>query len=153
MPPAGSLGTLLLLRTFHFCQAFLHLAHRVIVCRSQVQIGVVAFFPEITSATTWPSDMTHSDLVTPSDHGRNACSATMRREKDWLSMLQGVQSALCFLEPFSNVRQSSRVRSQQVHMSKQLNKAESNEDMKTSDKQVRLKEGQQKDNKLDVQLN
>ena len=71
------------------------------------------------------------------------------REKDWLSMLQGVQSALCFLEPFSNVRQSS----QQVHMSKQLNKAESNEDMKTSDKQVRLKEGQQKDNKLDVQLN
>ena len=68
-------------------------------------------------------------------------------------MLQGVQSALCFLEPFSNVRQSSRVRSQQVHMSKQLNKAESNEDMKTSDKQVRLKEGQQKDNKLDVQLN
>ena len=56
-------------------------------------------------------------------------------------MLQGVQSALCFLEPFSNVRQSSRVRSQQVHMSRQLNKAESNEDMKTSDKQVRLKEG------------
>ena len=67
-------------------------------------------------------------------------------------MLQGVQSTLCFLEPFSNVRQSSRVRSQQVHMSKQLNKAESNEDMKTSDKQVRLKEGQQKDNKLGVQL-
>ena len=62
------------------------------------------------------------------------------------------------LEPFSEVRQSSRLRSQ-VHMSKQLNscqhytQAESNEDMKTADKKIKLKEGQQKDNKLDVQLN
>ena len=63
---------------------------------------------------------------------------------DWLSMLQSVQSALCFLEPFNNVRQSSRVRSQQVHISKQLNKAESGEDMKTSDKQVRLKRDNRK---------
>ena len=59
-------------------------------------------------------------------------------------MLQSVQSALCFLEPFNNVRQSSRARSQQVHISKQLNKAESNEDMKTSDKQVRLKRDNRK---------
>ena len=42
------------------------------------------------------------------------------------------------------MRLSSRVRSQQVHMSKQLNKAESNEDMKTSDKQVRLKRDNRK---------
>ena len=31
-------------------------------------------------------------------------------------------------------------------MSKQLNKSKINEDMKTTDKQIRLKEGQHKDN-------
>ena len=52
----------------------------------------------------------------------------------------------CFLEPFSEVRQSSRLRSQ-VHMSKQLNscqhntQAESNEDMKTADEKDQAARG------------
>ena len=44
-------------------------------------------------------------------------------------MLQGVKYALCFLEPLRSARQLSRSWSQQVHMSKQLNRTESNKDM------------------------
>ena len=64
----GSLGALLLLRTFQLRQTLLQRTHQEIVYHSLVQNGIVAPFPEITFGKWWASDMTHSNFVTLSVH-------------------------------------------------------------------------------------